>query len=130
MRDCARTRSTVDVDVQVGVSQFRIDLAVRHRKNASIYVVGIECDGAAYHSTRSARDRDRLREDVLTSLGWKIIRVWSTDWFADPNGQTLRLVTEIERLEARRFDLLKTCSSDEDPSLSIDPSRPTNPQLR
>jgi very-short-patch-repair endonuclease len=90
-----------DVDVQVGVSQFRIDLAVRHRKNASIYVVGIECDGAAYHSTRSARDRDRLREEVLTSLGWKIIRVWSTDWFADPNGQTLRLVTEIERLEAQ-----------------------------
>ena len=90
-----------DVDVQVGVSQFRIDLAVRHRKNASIYVAGIECDGAAYHSTRSARDRDRLREDVLTSLGWKIIRVWSTNWFADPNGQTLRLVSEIERLEAQ-----------------------------
>ena len=90
-----------DVDVQVGVSQFRIDLAVKHRKHDSAYVAGIECDGAAYHSSRSARDRDRLREDVLTGLGWKIIRVWSTDWFADPNAETLRLIGEIEKLEAQ-----------------------------
>jgi len=90
-----------DVNVQVGVSQFRIDLAVKHRKHDSTYVAGIECDGAAYHSSRSARDRDRLREDVLTGLGWKIIRVWSTDWFADPNAETLRLIGEIEKLEAQ-----------------------------
>jgi hypothetical protein len=62
--------------------------------------VGVECDGAAYHSSRSARDRDRLREEVLRGLGWNIVRIWSTDWFSDPKGSTDRLVREIERLEA------------------------------
>jgi very-short-patch-repair endonuclease len=88
-----------DVHIQVGVSQYRIDLAVKHRAHPSVYVAGIECDGAAYHSSRSARDRDRLREDVLTDLGWKLLRIWSTDWFADPDQETERLVREIERLE-------------------------------
>ena len=89
-----------DVDVQVGVSRFRIDLAIKHRLRPSIYVAGVECDGAAYHSSRSARDRDRLREEVLRGLGWNIVRIWSTDWFSDPKGSTDRLVREIERLEA------------------------------
>ncbi len=73
------------VDAQVGVSKFRIDLAVRHPQEPSVYLAGIECDGAAYHSSKSARDRDRLREEVLRDLKWEILRVWSTDWFADPN---------------------------------------------
>jgi very-short-patch-repair endonuclease len=90
-----------DVDVQVGASKFRIDLAVKHRQHSSIYVAGVECDGASYHSSRSARDRDRLREEVLRGLGWNIVRIWSTDWFSDPNGSTDRLVREIERLEAQ-----------------------------
>ena len=89
-----------DVDVQVGVSKFRIDLAVKHRLHPSIYVAGVECDGASYHSSRSARDRDRLREEVLRGLGWNIVRIWSTDWFSDPSGSTDRLVREIELLEA------------------------------
>jgi hypothetical protein len=73
---------------------------VKHRQNPSIYVAGVECDGAAYHSSRSARDRDRLREEVLRGLGWNIVRIWSTDWFSDASGSTEKLVREIERLEA------------------------------
>jgi very-short-patch-repair endonuclease len=57
------------------------------------YLLGIECDGATYHSALSARDRDRLRQQILEGLGWKIHRIWSTDWFHNP-------AREIERVEA------------------------------
>jgi very-short-patch-repair endonuclease len=69
------------VDYQVGVSGFRIDLGVRHPDKPDMFLAGIECDGAQYHSSKSGRDRDRLREKVLRGLGWNILRVWSADWF-------------------------------------------------
>lgn len=68
------------VDTQVGCSGFRIDLGLK-RPNSSDYVLAIECDGAAYHSSKSARDRDRLRQQVLEGMGWQFYRIWSTDWF-------------------------------------------------
>jgi len=69
---------------QVGVSGFRIDLGIVHPDKAGAYLAGIECDGATYHASASARDRDRIRESVLRGLGWEILRVWSTDWFKNP----------------------------------------------
>ena len=74
-----------DVDHQVGSAGFFIDLAVRDPSRPGRYALGIECDGAAYHSARSARDRDRLRQQVLEGLGWRIHRIWSTDWFRNPD---------------------------------------------
>ena len=70
-----------DVRTQVGVSGFRIDLGVVHPDRAGSYLCGIECDGARYHSSATARDRDKIRQAVLEGLGWTIVRVWSTDWF-------------------------------------------------
>ena len=69
---------------QVGSAGFFIDLAVIDPQRPGRYLLGIECDGANYHSARSARDRDRLRQQVLEGLGWKIYRIWSTDWFMNP----------------------------------------------
>lgn len=69
------------VDAQVGTAGFRIDLGVRHPDNESQYMLAVECDGATYHSALWARERDRLRQDVLEYLGWRFHRVWSTDWF-------------------------------------------------
>ena len=69
---------------------------MRHPDLPSRFVLGIECDGAAYHSAKSARDRDRLRQEALERLGWRLTRVWSTDWFHDTQGQTERLSREIE----------------------------------
>lgn len=86
------------VDLQIGVSGYRIDLGVRDPDQPDGFLAGIECDGAAYHSSRSARDRDRLREEVLRGLGWEILRVWSTDWFEAAELQTERLVRELEAL--------------------------------
>jgi very-short-patch-repair endonuclease len=82
------------VDYQVGVSNYRIDLGDFPEQ----YLVGIECDGARYHSSKSARDRDRIREEVLQSKGWNLIRVWSTDWFDNADIQTERLVQKIAEL--------------------------------
>jgi len=81
---------------QVGVFGFRIDLGVLHPQKAGTFALGVECDGAAYHSGRSARDRDRLRQEVLEGLGWKLHRIWSTDWFRKPDHECKRLLAAID----------------------------------
>jgi very-short-patch-repair endonuclease len=85
------------VDRQVGTAGFVIDLAIVDPTTPGRYLLGIECDGATYHSSRSARDRDRLREAVLRDRGWKIHRVWSTDWFHRPGEQLQKVVAAIEK---------------------------------
>lgn len=93
----------LEVEPQVGVAGYRIDLGVKHRDYPHGYLLGVECDGATYHSARSVRDRDRLREAVLRDLGWEIYRIWSTDWFSDSDGEMRKLMSHIEALlEARR----------------------------
>ncbi len=82
---------------QVGVSNYYIDIGVKHSDYPFGYICGIECDGATYHSSKSARDRDRLREEVLQRLGWDLYRIWSTDWFRDPYGERERLGEYLER---------------------------------
>jgi superfamily I DNA and/or RNA helicase/very-short-patch-repair endonuclease len=85
-----------DVHAQVGVAGYHLDLAVVDPDHPGRYLLAIECDGATYHSAKSARDRDRLRQEVLERLGWRVHRIWSTDWFRDPQGETSRVVSRIE----------------------------------
>ena len=87
-----------DVVPQVGVAGFFIDLGVRHPAKPGAFLLGIECDGATYHSGKSARDRDRLRQEILENLGWKLHRVWSTDWFRSRDNEIKRLLDRIEDL--------------------------------
>ncbi|MCX4667968.1 DUF3320 domain-containing protein [Streptomyces sp. NBC_01381] len=84
------------VQPQVGVAGFRIDMAVRHPGAPGTYALGIECDGAMYHSSRAARDRDRLRESVLRDLGWKLHRIWGTDWYRNRRDAMARLKAAVE----------------------------------
>ena len=86
-----------EVHPQVGVAGFYIDLAVRNPAQPGHYLLGVECDGAPYHSSRSARDRDRLRQAVLEDHGWVIHRIWSTDWFQRPAEQLRKVQQAIER---------------------------------
>ena len=79
------------VDTQVGCSGFRIDLGLK-MPDSSDYVLAIECDGATYHSSKNARDRDRLRQEILERMGWKFYRIWSTDWFRNKPIEQLRLL--------------------------------------
>jgi very-short-patch-repair endonuclease len=89
-----------EVHPQVGLAGFFIDLAVVDRAQGGRYVLGIECDGASYRSSRSARDRDRLRQAVLEDHGWILHRVWSTDWFQRPTEQLNQLVRAIGQARA------------------------------
>lgn len=89
-----------EVVPQVGVSRFRVDLGIIHPRRPGDFLVGVECDGATYHSAATARDRDKVRAAVLEGLGWKLLRVWSTDWFIDPE-------RELNRLHEAMRDLLE-----------------------
>jgi len=90
-----------EVEPQLGVAGFRFDLGVKHPDHQSGYLAAIECDGATYHSGVSVRDRDRIRQEILESLGWKgrIWRIWSTDWFRNPFAETQRMVDFLESLK-------------------------------
>lgn len=85
------------VATQVGCSGYRIDMAVYHPEYNGRFVIGIECDGASYHSARTARERDRVRQTILEDMGWKFYRIWSTDWIKDPEYEKNRLVEAVER---------------------------------
>jgi hypothetical protein len=78
-------------DPQVGTAGFRIDLGIRHPDRPGQYLLAVECDGAAYHAALWARERDRLRQDVLENLGWRFHRIWSTDWFHHRSREIQRL---------------------------------------
>jgi very-short-patch-repair endonuclease len=90
-----------DVKTQIGTAGFFIDLAVADSDKPGRFVLGIECDGVQYHSSRSARDRDRLRQNVLEAHGWVLHRIWSTDWFLRPEEETTRVVKAIEVAKAQ-----------------------------
>ncbi|MDC9590862.1 DUF3320 domain-containing protein [Xenorhabdus sp. XENO-10] len=85
---------------QIGVSRFRIDLGIVHPDRSGDYLVGVECDGATYHSAATARDRDKVRSAILKGLGWELVRVWSTEWWVDKHGALERLHNAIEALLA------------------------------
>jgi len=95
---------------QIGVSGFRIDLGVRHPDKPGAYLAGIECDGATYHRSAAARDRDKTRQLVLEGLGWNILRVWSPDWWyakeevVDKLDEKLSELLEIDRTEESDVD--------------------------
>lgn len=81
---------------QVGTAGYRIDIGVKHPDQPGRYLLAVECDGAAYHSSKVARDRDRLREAVLVRLGWTVHRIWGISWVRDRTTQIDRLRAAIE----------------------------------
>jgi very-short-patch-repair endonuclease len=117
-----------EVHSQVGCSGYRVDLAVVDPDSAGRYRLGVECDGAMYHRAKTARDRDKLRQEVLEALGWSLHRVWSTDWWRDPEGQLRRIEEALEQAAARRREeelarMSAATPADDEPS-AIDESEP------
>lgn len=92
------------VHPQIGVSAYRIDLGIVHPDKPGVYLAGIECDGAMYHSSAYARERDKIRQGVLQGLGWTLFRVWSTDWWMNRqkalDGLHAVLCQQLEKIEA------------------------------
>lgn len=89
-----------DVVPQVGTAGYRVDIGVLHSNQTNTFLLGVECDGAMYHSSRVARDRDRLRQEVLERLGWEIHRIWGPAWYRDRDGELDRLHKVLADLEA------------------------------
>lgn len=86
------------VDASVGCSQFKVDLAVRHPDNPDTYLLGILFDGQRYYQTKTARDRDIVQPNVLRHLSWQIYRLWTVDWFENPDRILDHLKARIEEL--------------------------------
>ena len=91
------------VHPQVGVSYFRLDFGIVHPDKPGVYLCGVEADGAQFHRSATARDRDKLRQAVLEGLGWRILRIWSTEWWLDSDAafekvhQRLLVMLELDR---------------------------------
>lgn len=98
------------IHTQIGVSKFRIDLGIVHPDFPGKYLAGIECDGATYHSSPSAKDRDKVRHSILKNLGWELIRIWSTDFWNDPQNTIVqthqRLISLLEEDRKRKKEEL------------------------
>ena len=92
----ALSKNGWQADRQIGCSGYRIDLAVRNPKVDGKFLLGIEFDGANYKSAKTARDRDRLRGDVLASLGWRLHRIWSAEWWQNRDGEIARLESALK----------------------------------
>jgi REase_MTES_1575/Protein of unknown function (DUF3320) len=97
----ALSRHGLSLMTQIGDSGYKIDIGVLDPEFPGRFLCGIECDGASYHSSQTARDRDRLRQEVLEDRHWTIHRVWSTDWFRDPESQVKRLLQLIQETKER-----------------------------
>lgn len=101
------TENGCEIHRQIGCAGYRLDLAVPDPLHPGRYILGIECDGADYHSSPVARDRDRLRQQVLEGLGWNIYRVWSTDWYLHPKEcrekllETVKAAVKQAKLQAK-----------------------------
>lgn len=91
----ALTKAGLQVDCQVGDSRYKIDFGIRHPKTNK-YLLAIEADGWTYHSSPYARERDWLRQEVLERKGWVFVRIWSTDWWENPNLQVNRVLAAYE----------------------------------
>lgn len=108
------TENGCEVHRQIGCAGYRLDLAVPDPLHPGRYVLGIECDGADYHSSPVARDRDRLRQQVLEGLGWKIYRVWSTDWYLHPKECREKLLETVKEAVKQAKLQAKSESESED----------------
>ena len=101
------------VDRQIGCAGFRVDLAIVDDENPGKYILGITTDGKMYSSSKVARDRDRLREQVLTGLGWKLYHLWSTDWYRNRDLGRKKLLENVEKSIRRTREEEKRRSEEE-----------------
>jgi len=110
-----------EVIPQTKEAGFFIDLAVVDPDRLGCYLLGIECDGASYHSSRWARDRDRLRQQVLEDRGWSIHRIWSTDWFHRPEDELRKVVRAIDaaRITASENSVANSAGENKKSSLPL-----------
>lgn len=110
------TRQGLKLVAQYGSSGYWIDYAVAHPTQPGRYVLAVECDGATYHSSESARDRDRLRQEQLERIGWRFHRIWSSEWFYNRD-KCVEKIMDAYRRAVEAADDEETGETDELPRL-------------
>lgn len=100
-----------EADHHVGTDTFRIGIGVRHAGQTNRYILAVECDGARYHNSQWARERDRQRQSLLEKMGWRFHRIWCTDWFFNRNQQITRLREVLENTSQDDLDNQVSTSS-------------------
>ena len=123
------TAAGLDCVPQYGCSGYRIDFAVRHPTKPGQFALAVEADGASYHSSPTARDRDRLRQEHLERLGWRFCRIWSTDWFNDHRREVDLVVAAFGEAiadisEGARTPTASTAPSSDNPRDDESPDEP------
>jgi very-short-patch-repair endonuclease len=116
--DVAARLASVGISVvpQYGVGGYRVDFAAAHPDDPARMILAVEADGAAYRDSGSVRDRDRLRKEHLERLGWRVHRLWSTSWFADPDAEMAKLRTAYDQAVAS-YEV----ASDDSPAWAAEP---------
>jgi very-short-patch-repair endonuclease len=113
----------ITVVPQYGVGGYRVDFAAAHPDDPSRMILAVEADGASYRDSGSVRDRDRLRKEHLERLGWRFHRLWSTNWFRDPDAEVAKL--------REAYDQAVAASPPPDPdpesAVSAEPAAPAEP---
>ncbi|MFA6627782.1 MAG: AAA domain-containing protein [Bacilli bacterium] len=94
------TQKGYQVETQVGIGGYSIDLAIVDKKSHE-YILGIECDGRTYHSSTIAKERDYYRQKYLESRGWKIHRIWSSDWWHNPEREIQKIAEIVTYYEKK-----------------------------
>jgi len=110
------------VHQKIGCAGYKMDMAIVNEDIPGHYIIGIECDGAQYFSSRVARDRDRLRHGVLTGLNWQLYRIWSTDWYLNPQKAKKNLLDAIEKAKENAKNIEKPIEfdlDDEDATVTV-----------
>lgn len=106
---------------QYGVSGYRLDFAVQHPDSPGRFILAIEADGASYHSSETARDRDRIRQAHLERLGWKFHRIWSTEWFRNKENEVFLVKQAVEEA----LNTFEANPKPAEPTRSLEPKEPT-----
>ena len=104
----------------MGVSGYFVDVAVKDPDKDGMYLLAVECDGATYHSDKYARDRDRLKDEVLKRRGWQVFRIWSTDWFKNRDAVVKRLLVKLNDIRSKRTVFVKSIESSDSISAQLD----------
>ncbi|WP_172592297.1 DUF559 domain-containing protein [Subtercola boreus] len=106
------TAAGLNLDAQVGVGSYRLDFAARHPSKPGRHILAIEADGAAYHSGHTARERDRLRQQLLERRGWVFHRIWSTDWFNNADQEVTNTIAAYESALSRSDEVGPAATGD------------------
>jgi very-short-patch-repair endonuclease len=119
----------LSIQRQVGCGGYLIDIAITDPQRGGKYLLGVECDGATYHSAATARDRDRLRQAVLEGLGWRLVRVWSSDWVRDREKQVQRILAALEAAKKPKAEVKPDPDIEKLPVVNWRPPRTTKQEF-